>query len=67
MNKWTKRILLTLGILIVLFLAAAVILPIVFKDKIEAAIKAEVNKNVNAIVEWGDWDMSIIRRFPISP
>ena len=37
MNKWTKRILLTLGILIVLFLAAAVILPIVFKDKIEAA------------------------------
>ncbi len=64
MNKWTKRILLTLGILIVLFLAAAVILPIVFKDKIEAAIKAEVNKNVNATVEWGDWDMSIIRRFP---
>lgn len=64
MNKWTKRILLTLGILVVLFLAAAVLLPIVFKDKIEAAIKAEVNKNVNVVVEWGDWDMSLIRSFP---
>ena len=62
--KWTKRILLTLGILIVLLLAAAVILPIVFKDKIEAAVKEQVNKNVNAVVEWGEWDLSLIRSFP---
>ena len=40
MAKWTKRILLTIGILVVLLLAAVVILPIVFKDKIEAAVKA---------------------------
>jgi len=64
MNKWTKRILLTLGILILLLLAAAVILPIVFKDKIEAAVKEQVNKNINATVDWGEWDISLLRSFP---
>jgi uncharacterized protein involved in outer membrane biogenesis len=64
MAKWTKRILITLGVLIVLLLAAAIILPIVFKDKIEAAVKAEVNKNINAVVDWGEWDITILRSFP---
>lgn len=64
MAKWTKRILITLGVLIVLLLAAAVILPIVFKDKIEAAVKSEVNKNINAVVDWGEWDITILRSFP---
>jgi uncharacterized protein involved in outer membrane biogenesis/cell division septum initiation protein DivIVA len=64
MNTWIKRILLTLGILIVLLLAAAVILPIVFKDKIEAAVKAQVNRSLNAEVDWGAWDISLLRSFP---
>ncbi|MFN9326655.1 MAG: hypothetical protein ACK6A5_14865, partial [Flavobacteriales bacterium] len=64
MAKWTKRILLSLGILIVLVLAAAIILPIVFKDKIEAAVKNEVNKNLNAVVDWGEWDITILKSFP---
>lgn len=64
MNKWLKRILLTLGILIVLLLAAAVILPIVFKDKIEAAVKAQVNKSINAEVDWGAWSISLLKNFP---
>lgn len=64
MKKWTKRILLTLGILIVLLLAAAIILPIVFKDKIEAAVKDEVNKQLNATVNWGEWDITLLKSFP---
>ncbi len=64
MAKWTKRILLTLGILIVLLLAAAVLIPILFKDKIEAAVKEEVNKNINAVVDWGEWDITILKNFP---
>lgn len=64
MAKWTKRILLTLGILIVLLLAAAVLIPILFKDKIEAAVKGEVNKNINAVVDWGEWDIAIFKNFP---
>ncbi|MBL7956125.1 MAG: AsmA family protein [Flavobacteriales bacterium] len=64
MAKWTKRILLTLGILILLLLGAAILIPILFKDKIEAAVKKEVNNNINAVVDWGDWDLTILRNFP---
>ncbi|HMC97040.1 MAG TPA: AsmA family protein, partial [Flavobacteriales bacterium] len=64
MKKWTKRILVTLGVLILLVLAAAILLPIIFKDKIEAAVKDEVNKNINATVDWGDWDITLLKHFP---
>lgn len=64
MKKWTKRILLTVVALIVLLLLAAVLIPILFKDKIEAAVKEEVNKNLNATVNWGDWDITILKSFP---
>jgi hypothetical protein len=45
-------------------LAAAILIPILFKDKIEAAVKNEVNKNINAVVDWGDWDITILKNFP---
>jgi uncharacterized protein involved in outer membrane biogenesis len=64
MARWTKRILIILGILVVLLLVAAVLVPILFKDKIEAAVKQQVNESVNATVEWGDWDIGILRSFP---
>jgi uncharacterized protein involved in outer membrane biogenesis len=64
MAKWTKRILITVGILIALLLVAAILIPVLFKDKIEAAVKKQVNESVNATVEWGDWDIGIIRSFP---
>ena len=64
MAKWTKRILLTLGILIVLLLGAAILIPILFKDRIEAAVKDKVNKNLNAVVDSGDWDITILKNFP---
>lgn len=64
MAKWTKRILLTFVVLIVLVLGAAILIPILFKDKIEAAVKREVNKNINAVVDWGEWDITILKSFP---
>lgn len=64
MAQWTKRILLTLGILIALLLIAAVLVPVLFKDKIEAAVKREVNTHINAQVDWGDWDITLLRSFP---
>jgi len=64
MAKWTKRILLSIVALVVLILAAAILIPILFKDKIEAAVKKEVNKNINAVVDWGEWDITILRSFP---
>lgn len=64
MAKWTKRILLTIVVLIALLLVAAVLVPILYKDKIEAAVKEQVNASMNATVEWGDWDIGILRSFP---
>lgn len=64
MAKLTKRILIVIGILITLLLVAAVLIPILYKGKIEAAVKKQVNESVNATVEWGDWDIGIIRSFP---
>ena len=64
MATWTKRILLTLVALVVLILAAAILIPVLFKDKIEAAVKKEVNNSINAVVDWGDWDITILKSFP---
>ena len=64
MNKWLKRILLTILILFVLLIAAAIIIPIAFKDKIEARVKEEVNNNLNASIDWGEWDITLISSFP---
>lgn len=62
--KWLKRIGLTLLILFVLLIAAAIIIPIAFKDKIEARVKEEVNKSLNATVDWGEWDITLLSSFP---
>lgn len=64
MKKWTKRILATVGILILLLILAVILIPILFKDKIEAAVKDEVNKTVNATIDWGEWDITLLKNFP---
>lgn len=64
MAKWTKRILLIVGALIALILVAAVLVPVLYKDKIEAAVKDQVNRELNATVDWGRWDISLLRSFP---
>lgn len=64
MAKWTKRILITIGVLIALLLVAAILVPVLFKDKIEAAVKKQVNQHINATVDWGEWSLSLFRSFP---
>ena len=59
-----KKIFLALGILLLIILASAMILPIVYKDKIVAMVKDETNKKVNAKVDFGDFDLSLLRHFP---
>lgn len=62
--KWIKRLLAAIGILFVLLILAAILIPILFKDKIEKAVKEQVNANLNATVDWGDWDLTILSSFP---
>lgn len=59
-----KKIILSLVIIIALLLGAAIVLPIVYKDKIIALVKEEANKNLNAKINFGDFGLSIISSFP---
>jgi len=59
-----KKIIAGLGILIVLLITAIVTLPIIFKDDIIQLVKDEANNNVNAQIDFGDFDLSLISSFP---
>jgi len=50
--------------LVVGLVAAAVIIPIVFKDDIVASVKTVINENLEAEVDFADVDLSIISTFP---
>ena len=59
-----RKIFIGLGILIVLLLSAVVILPIVYKGKIIQTVKDEANKNLNAVVNFGEFDITLFKSFP---
>ena len=58
------RILAVAGTLIVLLLGLLVVLPLMFRDRIAERVKVEVNRTVDARVDWGDVDLSFFRDFP---
>jgi uncharacterized protein involved in outer membrane biogenesis len=66
MKKALKWILIIIGGLIVLLLAAAFIVPVVFKDDIKAAIDKEIAKSVNAdvVFEADDFELTLFKNFP---
>jgi len=64
MKKALKWTLIVIGGLLILILAAALIVPIVFKDDIKAAIEKEIAKSVNADVVFDDLDVTLFRDFP---
>lgn len=59
-----KKALKIVGVLILLFIAALVILPFALKGKIIEVVKKEANKNLNAVVDFEDVSISLIRNFP---
>ncbi len=64
MNKVVKKVLKITGIVILVLLAAAFIIPIAFKKQITELVKKEINKNLNAKVEFTDVNLSVFRHFP---
>jgi hypothetical protein len=66
MKKALKWTLIVLGGLLVLILAAAFIVPIVFKDDIKAAIDKELAKSVNAdvVFDVDKFSLSLFSNFP---
>jgi uncharacterized protein involved in outer membrane biogenesis len=61
-----KKILVAVGVLLVLVVAAAIIIPIVFKDDIKAAIDKEIAKSVNAdvIFDVDNFSLTVFKNFP---
>lgn len=62
--KIVKRILIGILVLVVLVVAAAITLPMIFKDELVALTKEEINKNVRAKVDFAELDLSLLRSFP---
>ncbi|MFB6454471.1 AsmA-like C-terminal region-containing protein [Chitinophaga sp. Hz27] len=59
-----KKILKIVGITFIVLILAAIAIPYFFKDKIMATVKTELNKQLNARVDFKDVDISLIRHFP---
>jgi uncharacterized protein involved in outer membrane biogenesis len=64
MKKALKWTLIIVGGLLVLIVAAAFIIPVVFKDDIKAAIDKELAKSVNADVVFDNFSLSLFSNFP---
>jgi len=61
-----KKILIVLGIMLIVLVAAAFILPVIFKDKIKAAIDKELAKSLNAdvVFDVDKFSLSLFKNFP---
>ena len=65
MKKVIKRIFLILGILLFVVIAAGILLPIIYKDKIVSYAKTEANKMLNAKLDFdNDISLSLFKHFP---
>jgi len=64
--KIVKKVLIGLGVFIIILVAAAVVIPIVFKDDIKAAIDKEIAKTINAdvVFDADNFDLTLFRNFP---
>ena len=62
--KRSTRIWSTLAGVFVLLLVLLAILPLLFNDRIEQRVKAEVNRSVAARVDWRHAGLSFFRHFP---
>jgi hypothetical protein len=59
-----KKFLKILAIVIAVILMILIVAPFLFKGKIMEIAKQQINKNVNARVEFGDLGLSFIKNFP---
>ena len=59
-----KKALLVIGVLLILLVVAIIALPVIFKDDIVAVVKEEANKSVNATIDFGAFNLSMISSFP---
>ena len=59
-----KKIAKVFGIVILLLTVLIIALPVIFKGKIVEKVKEEANNNLNAKVNFGEFDLGLISTFP---
>jgi uncharacterized protein involved in outer membrane biogenesis len=59
-----KKILKITGITLLVLIVLAFLIPVVFKKQIQTLVKKEINKTLNAKVDFSDVSLSLIRHFP---
>ena len=59
-----KKFLKIAGIVFLFLLAVVIALPFLFKDKIVQTVKDNVNASLNAKVDFGDFELTLIPNFP---
>lgn len=59
-----KKLLKWLGVLLLLLIIFIFVAPFLFKDKIIAIAKEEANKQLNAKVDFGEFDLTLLSSFP---
>lgn len=64
MKRRLKKILKWTGITLLLLIIALILIPIIFKDQIKEMVVDEVNKNLNAELKVGDFDLTFFSTFP---
>src|ERR1700752_320010 len=64
MKKTLRKTLKITGIILLVLIAAAFLIPILFKKQITELVKKEINKNLVAKVDFKDVSLSLFRHFP---
>ena len=64
-SRMVKKILAVISILVILLITSLIVLPVIFKDDIVQLVKDGANDNLNALVNFGDFDLSLISSFQI--
>mgnify|MGYP005847018207 CR=1 FL=1 len=59
-----KKIFIGIAVFFVLFIGTLIVLPFLFKDKVNQIIKDEANKNLRAKMDYASFDLSLIKSFP---
>lgn len=62
--KLFKKVLKITGIILLILIAAAFLIPVIFKKQITALVKKEINKSLTASVDFKDASLSLFRHFP---
>lgn len=64
MKKILRKTLKITGIILLVLIVAAFLIPILFKKQITALVKKEINKTLTAKVDFKDVSLSVFRHFP---